>query len=112
MWESGSTRLHLSTGEQAVMERGKAPVKTAVLNALNVIQWCLYYPGVLDLKDLEFTAEEQHPWSIPGRVSGGRSAALLGVCPLPYRPQSVRERLYLAAVLLSAGRGRSGISAE
>ena len=48
------------------MERGKAPVKTAVLNALNVIQWCLYYPGVLDLKDLEFTAEEQrtleHPW--------------------------------------------------
>ena len=103
--ESGSTRLHLSTGEQAVMERGKAPVKTAVLNALNVIQWCLYYPGVLDLKDLEFTAEEQRTLGASlAEYQAGDLPRALGVCPLPYRPQSVRERLYLAAVLLSAGR--------
>src|SRR5207247_9385719 len=41
--------LNLRTGEEAVVEPGAAPSKTAVINAVNVIQWCLYYPAVIDL---------------------------------------------------------------
>ena len=34
----------LNGGDQGVAEAGRAPVRTAVLNAVNVIQWNLYYP--------------------------------------------------------------------
>ena len=44
--------LNLRTGEEAVVEPGAAPSKTAVINAVNVIQWCLYYPGVLAVDEL------------------------------------------------------------
>ena len=42
----GHVTLH--AGEQGVAEAGRAPVKTAVLNAVNILQWNLYYPGLLD----------------------------------------------------------------
>src|SRR5947207_1815876 len=42
----GSVLIH--NGEQANAEPGRKPTKTAVIEAINVIQWCLYYPGVLD----------------------------------------------------------------
>ena len=48
--ELGSLELH--TGEQASAEPGKAPQKTAAVDAINVIQWTLYYPGVLDPNEL------------------------------------------------------------
>ena len=51
--------LRLRGGEQAVAEAGRAPVKTAILNAVNVIQWDLYYPGVLDVADLDLTPPER-----------------------------------------------------
>lgn len=35
-------------GEAAEVVPGGVPRKTAVLNAINAIQWCLYYPGILD----------------------------------------------------------------
>src|SRR5688572_15592914 len=46
-------QLRLVTGEQAVVEPGAAPVKTPMLEAINIIQWCLYYPAVLDPDELE-----------------------------------------------------------
>ncbi|MBM3834545.1 MAG: hypothetical protein FJ403_14990 [Verrucomicrobia bacterium] len=54
-------KLLLQNGEQAVAEPGKKPAKTAVLASArpDIIQWCLYYPGVLDLRDLLLSAEEQ-----------------------------------------------------
>jgi tetratricopeptide (TPR) repeat protein len=50
----GSVVIH--NGEQATAEPGHKPIKTAVIEAINVIQWCLYYPGVLDLNELGFSA--------------------------------------------------------
>ena len=41
------------SGERADADPGSKPTKTAVIMTVNVVQWCLYYPGVLDLKDLE-----------------------------------------------------------
>jgi hypothetical protein len=49
---SGQGQIDLKTGEQGVVEPGKAPTKTAVIDAINIIQWCLYYPAVLDTDEL------------------------------------------------------------
>lgn len=48
--------LVVGSGEQAKVDVGGRPRKTAVLEAINVIQWCLYYPGVLDLKELGYSS--------------------------------------------------------
>ena len=42
--------LVITSGEQAKVDVGGRPRKTAVLEAINSVQWCLYYPGVLDLE--------------------------------------------------------------
>lgn len=43
---AGSVLVH--SGEEAHVARGQRPTKTAALYAINSVQWCLYYPGVLD----------------------------------------------------------------
>ncbi len=45
-------RTGAQSGEQGIVEPGLPPRKTAVLNAINVIQWNLYYPAVLDVEEL------------------------------------------------------------
>lgn len=40
--------IELASGEQGIAESGKAPRKTAVLDASEKIQWFLYYPGIAD----------------------------------------------------------------
>src|SRR5207249_1358882 len=52
-------QLALQTSGQAVVEPGGAPAKTAIIEAANVIQWCLYYPAVLDLDELALNEAEQ-----------------------------------------------------
>src|SRR6202030_4048135 len=42
----------IRSGEQGEVARGQAPRKTAVIEAVNIIQWCLYYPAVLDPREL------------------------------------------------------------
>jgi hypothetical protein len=51
--------IQLASGQQGVAESGQPPVITAVIDATAVVQWCLYYPGVLDLNELELTPAEQ-----------------------------------------------------
>ena len=45
------------SGERADVEPGHKPTKTAVIMTVNLVQWCLYYPGILDLNDLKFSSE-------------------------------------------------------
>ncbi len=40
--------LLLTNGQQAVVEPGQAPERTAGFIANNVLQWCFYYPAVID----------------------------------------------------------------
>ncbi|HKX60981.1 MAG TPA: TonB-dependent receptor, partial [Verrucomicrobiae bacterium] len=83
---------------------GRIPQRTAVLNAINIIQWCLYYPGVLDTSELELTAEAQailQP-SLAAYRSGDLLQAL-ALYPHDRTPAANDEQLYLAALLLSAG---------
>jgi hypothetical protein len=59
---AGSIRL--VSGEQGIASLGQMPTRTTGIDTTNIIQWCLYYPGVLDLAELSLTAAEQHCWPI------------------------------------------------
>ena len=55
--EAGQIQLH--AGEQALVAKGQVPVKSPLLDAASVIQWCLYYPAVVDADEINFTAQEK-----------------------------------------------------
>ncbi len=96
--------LLLTNGQQAVVEPGKAPVRTAGFIANNVLQWCFYYPAVMDPADLSLTSEEQ---KILGEsLSAYRSGDLLAALakyPAGRQPGSDAERVYYAGLLLAVG---------
>ena len=98
------TALLLTNGQQAVVEPGKAPVRTAGFIANNVLQWCFYYPAVIDPADLSFTPEEQKILgeSLQAYRSGDLLAALAKY-PAGRQPGSDAERVYYAGLLLSVG---------
>ncbi|MGA2177695.1 MAG: FecR domain-containing protein [Verrucomicrobiota bacterium] len=100
--EHGS--VSLQTGEQAVVEPGAAPRKSPLLNAVNVIQWTLYYPGILDAGELNLTASEAE--SLRESLGAYRSGDLLEALrefPAPAPAGSADERVFHAGLLLSAG---------
>src|SRR5437868_6537540 len=69
--------LNLSKNEIAMVERGRAPSKTPLINATAAIQWVLYYPAVLDPTELTLSEEEQR-WlasSITNYMAGNIAAA-------------------------------------
>jgi len=94
----------VGAGEQGVAEAGRAPYKTAVIEAVNIIQWCLYYPGVVDLHELAFTAGERVAIapSIAAYAEGDLLRAL-ELYPRDRRPGSSAEKIYRAALVLSVG---------
>ena len=95
----GSVLIH--NGEQANAEPGRKPTKTAVIEAINVIQWCLYYPGVLDLNDLGFSAARRASnASLAAYAEGDLLAALK-----TYRGGAGynAEKVYHAGLLLAVG---------
>ena len=96
--------LLLTNGQQAVVEPGKAPVRTAGFIANNVLQWCFYYPAVIDPADLPFTPEEQKILgeSLQAYRSGDLLAALAKY-PAGRQPGSDAERVYYAGLLLGVG---------
>jgi Flp pilus assembly protein TadD len=93
--------LVLNSGEQATVQAGQAPTKTAVLDAINIIQWALYYPAVIDLNDL--TLSDALSESLSAYRSGELLKAL-SAYPEGRQPTSEPERIYLAGLLLSVGR--------
>ncbi len=96
--------LLLTNGQQAVVEPGKAPVRTTGFIANNVLQWCFYYPAVIDPTDLPFTPEEQKilDESLNAYRSGDLLVALAKY-PARRQPGSDAERVYYAGLLLSVG---------
>ncbi|MGA3163394.1 MAG: TonB-dependent receptor [Verrucomicrobiota bacterium] len=96
--------LALSGGEQGVAEVGRAPVRTAVINAVNVIQWNLYYPGVLDLTELDLSAHERGQLAESlAAYQRGELLEALKKYPVDHQPESPADHLYLGALLLSVG---------
>ncbi len=96
--------VQLTSGEQGIVEPGKRPRKTAVIDAINIIQWTLYYPGVLDLDELTFTDGESQ--ALADSFSAYREGDLLRASeayPTNRTPNSISERIYSAALALAVG---------
>jgi tetratricopeptide (TPR) repeat protein len=96
--------LVLTNGEQASAQVGQAPVRTPGFIANNVLQWCFYYPAVLDPADLPLSADEQN--ALTESLTAYRSGDLLAALskyPTNRQPGSAAERVYYAALLLSVG---------
>jgi Tfp pilus assembly protein PilF len=95
--------LLLTNGEQAIVDLGKTPVRTAGFIANNLLQWCFYYPAVLDPDDLQLTADEQKNLgaSLDDYRAGDLPSALK---KFPAQQiNSDAEKIYHAALLLSVG---------
>ncbi len=96
--------LVLQSGEQGTVEPGQAPRKTAVLHAINIIQWSLYYPAVIDPAELQLSQAEQP--ALADSLTAYRSGDLLAALdkyPQNRQPTSDAERVQHAALLLSVG---------
>ena len=96
--EQGS--VVVTNGEQAKVDVGGRPRKTAVLEATNVIQWCLYYPGVLDLKELGYSRNANRSISA---YNDGDLLAALAAYGRGARSGSNADKVYHASLLLAVG---------
>jgi predicted Zn-dependent protease len=97
--------LALKSGEQATVRAGQAPTKTAVIDAINVIQWALYYPAIVDPNALQLADGERQAIANSLEAYGsGDLLKALAVYPEGRQPASADEKLYLAGLLLSVGR--------
>ncbi len=91
-------------GEKAIVSPGQAPRKTPLVNAQNVIQWTLYYPGFLHTDDLELSANDHTRLESSLRAyERGDLAGALEVLPDGEAYESFDARLYAAVAELSAG---------
>jgi tetratricopeptide (TPR) repeat protein len=98
----GSVLVH--SGEQASADPGSKPTKTAVINALSSIQWCLYYPGVLDLNELKLLAADQQVLSAStSAYSAGDLLTALKEYPKGRSASSASEKVYRAGLYLVVG---------
>lgn len=98
------SQVSLLSGEQGVVDATGAPRKTAVLDAVGIIQWSLYYPGVVNPDDLDFGGAA--PSALQGSIQAYRSGDLLkalALYPSDRTPASEGEKIYLAALNLAAG---------
>ena len=91
-------------GERADTELDRKPSKTAATETNNSIQWCLHYPGVLDLDDLKLSQDDQD--ALSASLSAYRAGDLLGALkeyPGKRVPASPGEKVYRAGLFLVAG---------
>lgn len=94
----------LRSGDQGVVERGQGPSKTALIDAINIIQWVLYYPAVIDAGTLPLTEAERQAFrdSMQAYVQGDLTAAAR-LYPANPPPASDAGRTWSAALLLAVG---------
>ncbi len=95
--------LMLTNGEQAMVELGKAPARTAGFIANNLLQWCFYYPAVIAADELPLSANEQK--SLADSLAAYRAGDLLvALTKFPAgKTDSAAVKLYHAALLLAVG---------
>jgi Flp pilus assembly protein TadD len=95
--------LLLTNGEAASVEVGQAPVRTTGFIANNLLQWCFYYPAVIDPDELPLAPDEQT--NLAASLAAYRAGDLLAaLAQFPAgQPGSDGEKIYYAALLLSVG---------
>lgn len=97
-------QLVLEAGESGEAWPGRAPQRTAVLEARNLLQWALYYPGVIDPLELDWSPLERH--TVAASLAAYQSGDLLeALVRYPdHEPEGQGARLFKAGVLLAVGR--------
>ena len=112
----------MAPGDQAEVLAGGAPRKTAKLEAKALVQWCLYYPAILDLDELGLDPVKNP--ALRASLDAYRSGDVLAAAaahPGGGAGQGEPEAIYLAGLNLAAGqasaaeelvRGRTNESAE
>ena len=98
-------QIHLESGEEGVASQGQPPRKSPVLAGYPGVQWASYYPGILDLSELELTPAERSPLqdSLHAYEKGNLQQALSAL-PQAREPIGAGEEVYRAALLLSVGK--------
>lgn len=96
--------LSLQSKEAGDARAGQPPIRLAPLYAMRSIQWCLYYPAVLDLRDLPWT-EEERKISEASSVAyeQGDSVEALKQFPWDAENSSPSLQIYAAALWLAIG---------
>ncbi|MCB1128814.1 MAG: tetratricopeptide repeat protein, partial [Verrucomicrobiae bacterium] len=96
--------LPLRSGESGAAATGTAPRKTPRLEAINIMQWALYYPACVYWEDLPFTAAEllRIESSLTAYRRGDPAVALARM-PESTGESTPGEEIYRAALLLSVG---------
>ncbi len=99
--------VNIQPGEQGVATLpGLVPTKSVALAATNLIQWVLYYPGVLDVDELPWDAAAQD--AVGGSLAAYRDGDLvnaLNLYPAGRVPVTDAEKIYRAALWLVVGEG-------
>jgi tetratricopeptide (TPR) repeat protein len=95
----------LRSGEQGTVEPGQAPRTTAVIDAVSIIQWALYYPAVLDPAELGLAAADAALLreSLDAYRAGDLIGAL-GAYPENRAATTASERALHAGLLIAVGR--------
>lgn len=94
------------SGQVITARRGEPPQPTAAVRFgdWTAVQWALYYPAILDPRDLDWSAAPDSAitsaWDLYRR---GNLPQALAAYPADRTPASPAERVFLAALLLSAG---------
>jgi tetratricopeptide (TPR) repeat protein len=95
----------LRNGERGLVQRGQPPRKTALVAALNAVQWFLYYPGVLDTAEIGLDAGAQNALAACLAAYGqGDLLGAMSAYPSNRAPSTAAERLFLTSLRLSTGR--------
>jgi tetratricopeptide (TPR) repeat protein len=93
-----------TNGEQVVAASGQRPAKSPALSASNLVQWVLYYPGVLDVDELALgeAANDVLRDSLAAYRRGDLVRAL-NLYPEGRLPANDNEKIYRAALVLVVG---------
>jgi len=96
--------LQVSGGELARVVPGQAPTKTALIDAISIIQWCLYYPAVADVGEINFSPTEAETLreSLAQYRAGDLLRALAAFRTAQVQPTDASQT-YEAALQLSVG---------
>jgi tetratricopeptide (TPR) repeat protein len=96
--------LSLTSGQAAIARAGAPPMATAMIAAVNVIQWHLYYPAVLNVQELHLRDDVRAllQESLAAYERGNLPGAS-ALYPGGRAPDSAEEKVYLAAVRLGVG---------
>ena len=97
-------QLSLTNGQQVLVRPNQPAQITAVLPAVNLIQWSFYYPAVMNLADISFSSDETNALQKSlAAYDAGDLLRALSEAPAEMAMHSTGTRVYFAALKLAVG---------